>query len=115
VKFNLYQTLAMTFRSPTADSNYALLGLMEEAGEVAGKVAKFIRDVPKNPDGIPVNPQHLCDLQQSLKKELGDVLWMISAIAEDTGLTLQEIAEHNIEKLTDRANRGVISGSGDNR
>jgi NTP pyrophosphatase (non-canonical NTP hydrolase) len=115
VKFNLYQTLAMTFRSPSADQTYAVLGLTEEAGEVAGKVAKYIRDVPKNPDGTPVDPQHLCDLQQNLKKELGDVLWMISAIASDTGLTLQDIAQHNIDKLTDRANRGVIKGSGDNR
>lgn len=51
----------------------------------------------------------------AVKKELGDVMWMVAAIADDNGLSLSEIAEHNIAKLIDREQRGVIDGSGDNR
>jgi NTP pyrophosphatase (non-canonical NTP hydrolase) len=114
LSFNLYQTLAMTFRKASADQTYAVLGLNEEAGEVAGKVAKFIRDSEKDPDGIPVGEAQ-CKLKQDLKKELGDVMWMVAAVAADVGLSLEEIAQANIDKLTDRSNRSVIGGSGDNR
>lgn len=102
--FNEYQAKAMAFRAQTADQFYAVLGLAEEAGEVAGKVAKAIRD------GVDQEV-----LREQLKKELGDVLWMVSAVAIDNGLTLQEIADHNIEKLTDRKARSVIHGQGDAR
>lgn len=84
------------------DPLYPILGLTEEAGEVAGKVAKSLRD--KTPLDEDV-----------MMKEMGDVLWMLSAIATDYGFSLAEIAQRNLDKLADRAKRGVLGGSGDNR
>ena len=80
---------------------YPALGLAGEAGEVAEKVKKHIRDGVLNVD--------------DLKKELGDVLWYLAAIASDLGLNLDEVAEANLQKLRSRQARGVISGNGDNR
>jgi NTP pyrophosphatase (non-canonical NTP hydrolase) len=99
-----YQKEAMEFRTPTANELYALLNLGAEAGEVLGKVAKHIRD-----KGDPYI------LKQDVKKELGDVMWMVAAVASDFGLTLSEICEDNLTKLNSRKERNVISGSGDNR
>jgi NTP pyrophosphatase (non-canonical NTP hydrolase) len=99
-----YQKEAMEFRKPTANELYALLNLGAEAGEVLGKVAKHIRD-KGDPD----------ILKQDVKKELGDVMWMVAAVASDFGLTLSEICEDNLTKLNSRKERNVISGSGDNR
>ena len=79
---------------------YPTLGLCGESGEVAEKVKKHLRD------GSSLD---------ELKKELGDVLWYISAIASDLKLSLDDIAETNISKLTSRLERGKIQGSGDNR
>jgi len=101
---NKYQTEAMTFRTETADEAYALLNLGAEAGEVLGKVAKHLRD----------GGDHEV-LRQDIKKELGDVMWMVAAIASDFNLTLSEICDHNIDKLNSRKERNVITGSGDNR
>ena len=102
--FHTYQTTAMTFRKEEADNVYALLGLCEEAGEVAGKVGKWRRD------GTDVNK-----LREDVCKELGDVMWMMAAIATDFNLSLQTIADMNIEKLSSRKARNVISGQGDER
>ena len=99
-----YQTEAMTFRTETAGEAYALLNLGAEAGEVLGKVAKHLRD------GGDVEV-----LRQDIKKELGDVMWMVAAVAADFNFTLSEICEHNIDKLNSRKERNVITGSGDNR
>jgi NTP pyrophosphatase (non-canonical NTP hydrolase) len=101
---NEYQKLAMEFRSPTANEAYALINLGAEAGEVLGKVAKYIRD-SGDPDV----------LRQEVKKELGDVMWMVAAVAADFDLTLSEICTHNLAKLHSRKERDVIGGSGDNR
>ena len=80
---------------------YPALGLAGESGEVAEKVKKHIRDGVLNID--------------DLKKELGDVLWYLAAIASDLGLNLDDVAESNLQKLRSRQARGVIGGSGDNR
>jgi len=80
---------------------YPTLGLTGEAGEVAEKVKKWIRDGELEKDAIA--------------KELGDVLWYIAALAGDLGISMDEIATQNILKLQDRAARGKIHGSGDNR
>jgi len=101
---NNYQKQAMSFRTATADEAYALLNLAAEAGEVLGKVAKHIRDGGDEEA-----------LRQNIKKELGDVMWMVAAVAADFDLTLSEVCEHNIEKLNSRKERNVITGSGDNR
>ena len=83
---------------------YPYLGLAEEAGEVCGKMKKHIRDKTDYED-----------FRQALKKELGDVLWYIAEIASDNGLTLQEVADANVEKLHNRIQSKTIHGSGDDR
>jgi NTP pyrophosphatase (non-canonical NTP hydrolase) len=85
---------------------YPTLGLVNEAGEVAGKIKKVFRD-----QGGEINEE----TRQALKAELGDVLWYIAQVATELGLSLDEIAEHNIAKLYDRLERGKIRGEGDNR
>ena len=85
---------------------YPVMGLTGEAGEVADKMKKVMRD-----DGNIVSEQKKLEV----KKELGDVLWYVSQIASELGLSLDEIAQENIKKLFDRLERGKISGSGDNR
>ena len=85
---------------------YPTLGLANEAGEVAGKIKKVFRD--KNGE---INEE----TRQALKAELGDVLWYIAQVATELNLSLDEIAEYNIEKLYDRLERGKIQGEGDDR
>jgi NTP pyrophosphatase (non-canonical NTP hydrolase) len=85
---------------------YPTLGLAGEAGEVAEKVKKILRD--KN--GIFSDEQKL-----EIAKEISDVLWYCSALARDIGYTLEKIAEINLEKLKSRQERNKIQGSGDNR
>lgn len=85
---------------------YPVMGLTEEAGEVTGKFAKIIRDKK----GVITQ-----DDRDEIIKELGDVLWMVSEIAERLDCSLQRVAHVNIEKLTSRLKRGKINGSGDNR
>jgi NTP pyrophosphatase (non-canonical NTP hydrolase) len=83
---------------------YPTLGLAGEAGEVAEKVKKIIRD-----------NKSIVDEREDIAKELGDVLWYVAAVARDIGFKLEAIAEMNIEKLESRKERGVIQGNGDNR
>ena len=107
--FNEYQKKSRkTALYPDKDNNfiYPTLGLSGEAGEVSEKIKKVIRD--KN--GVIDD-----ETKQSLKKELGDVLWYISQLATELDLSLDEIANGNIEKLYSRLERGKIGGSGDDR
>jgi NTP pyrophosphatase (non-canonical NTP hydrolase) len=85
---------------------YPTLGLVNEAGEVAGKIKKVFRDK----DG-EINE----DTRNALQSELGDVLWYLAQICTELGVSLEEVARANIEKLSDRLERGVIRGDGDNR
>jgi len=78
------------------------LGLVGEAGEVAEKVKKIFRD------------GNSADKDQ-IKKELGDVLFYVTALGGYFGITLDDILTHNVNKLEDRKNRGVLRGEGDNR
>lgn len=100
---NDYQTDAMSVRLPSADNAYALLGLAGEVGEVYSLAAKAVRDGPKP------------DYEENIKKELGDVLWFVAAIAADNGYTLEDIARANIDKLFARKQKGTLQGSGDER
>jgi NTP pyrophosphatase (non-canonical NTP hydrolase) len=85
---------------------YPVLGLASEAGEVAGKLKKIFRDE----DGQINDEQRL-----RLIDELSDVLWYVTCCADDLSLSLHDLAVHNVEKLTDRVERNVIQGDGDNR
>lgn len=86
--------------------SYPALGLAGEAGEVAEHAKKAIRD-----DGGEVTEER----RRAMAKELGDVLWYVAQIATEVGLDLDQIAEGNLEKLLSRQQRGVLSGSGDER
>lgn len=86
---------------------YPALGLAGESGEIAEKVKKWIRD-----EGGQVMTEERRD---AILKELGDPLWYIASLADDLGLTLQDVVDANVEKLTSRRDRGVLGGSGDNR
>lgn len=85
---------------------YPTLGLVNEAGEVAGKVKKIFRDKQGVIDEETLN---------ALKSELGDVLWYLAQLCTELGLSLDEVAEYNLKKLYDRLERGVIQGDGDKR
>ena len=97
-----------TARYPDAGSNllYPTLGLCGEAGEVADKVKKVLRD-----RGGVFGPE----VRDDLRLELGDVLWYVAQLATELGLDLDDVAAANLAKLADRANRNVIAGSGDRR
>ena len=93
---------------PNAGNNYVYptLGLAGEAGEVSEKIKKVIRDRNGELDD---------DVRRSVSKELGDVLWYVSQVATELGLSLEAVATENIEKLASRKRRGRISGAGDDR
>jgi NTP pyrophosphatase (non-canonical NTP hydrolase) len=82
------------------------MGLVNEAGEVAGKVKKIFRDR---------GGEILESDREALKQELGDVLWYLAQICTELDLSLQEVAEMNLVKLFSRLERGQIRGDGDNR
>jgi NTP pyrophosphatase (non-canonical NTP hydrolase) len=85
---------------------YVTLGLNGEAGEIAEKVKKLYRD----------NNGALTDeIRASIAKEIGDVLWYTAMMCREIGVSLDDVARQNIEKLSDRQKRGMISGSGDER
>lgn len=94
---------------------YPALGMNGEAGEVADKVKKVIRDsneLVRDSSGAIVLPQ---EKREELAKEVGDVLWYVATMAYDIGYSLEEIAEMNIRKLASRKERGKLNGEGDNR
>jgi NTP pyrophosphatase (non-canonical NTP hydrolase) len=106
INFYEYQMKSLTTAVYPKKYNisYPALGLAEEAGEVAGKIKKMMRD----------NIQ-LEDQKEKIEAEMGDVLWYLAALAHDCGLSLQVIAEKNIEKLKARQSAGTLHGEGDNR
>lgn len=122
-----YQEQAHDFAQYGYNPMYAALGLAEESGEVLGKIAKFIRkhdgaepeiDLDFAMENRLLTMSQIQDnrvLREDLKKELGDVLWMVAELCSTYGLDLGEVMSNNISKLTDRKNRGVIIGEGDNR
>lgn len=85
---------------------YPTLGLANEAGEVAGKIKKIFRDK----GGVIGEAE-----RAALKDELGDVLWYLAQLCTELGLTLEEVAAANLEKLALRQQRGTLYGDGDTR
>jgi len=102
--FNDYQisAKATAVYNPDHKVTYPALGLAGESGEVAEKVKKWLRG-DKALD------------REGLLKELGDVLWYLSALATDLGFSLEEVAQANVNKLLDRKSKGTLKGDGDNR
>ena len=111
--FNEYQDEGMALAVyPKRGYNllYPAMGLAGEAGETIDKVKKNWRNEDKTAAG-----QYTQEQIDALAKEVGDVLWYVSAMAYELGFTLEEIAKMNINKLRDRNARGVIKSEGDNR
>jgi len=104
-----YQTAALRTAAPKDKHNevfHLILGLTGEAGEIAEKAKKIVRDKKSDFSQLDV---------EDLKKELGDVLWYVAVLADYFDIPLSEVGEKNIAKLADRQKRGLIGGSGDNR
>lgn len=109
MKANDYQSAALqTAIYPNQGNNliYPTLGLSGETGEVCEKVKKIIRDK----EGILTDPD-----RDAIAKELSDCAWYIAVLAYELDYTLEEIFQINLDKLASRAERGVLSGNGDNR
>lgn len=109
MEFSDYQTKSRaTAKYPVIGHGviYPTLGLVNEAGEVAGKIKKIFRDK----DGVIGEAE-----KEALKAELGDVLWYIAQVCSELNISMDEVAEGNIAKLLDRQARGKIQGNGDNR
>ncbi len=87
---------------------YPALGLGNEAGEVMGKIKKWLRG--DDGDG-PMSKERI----ELLEGELGDVLWYLAVLASDLGLSLEDVAKSNLDKLQSRKDRGVLKGDGDKR
>ena len=119
--FNEYQVLAQrTAIYPSKGTNlvYPALKLCGEAGEVAEKIGKLMRDkayvVGGNTAKWESSSEQL-EWEDALIKELGDVLWYVAAIATELNIDLDYIAAKNIDKLARRMQAGTLRGSGDNR
>ena len=116
-----YQVKAHDFASYGDNAMYPALGLAEEAGEVCGKIAKFIR----KHEGIdPMTARYELEnkvtitddelkFRKDLSRELGDTMWMLAELCTNYGLDMGEVMAENIEKLADRKDKGLIIGEGD--
>ena len=106
MNFNEYQKLARSTAVYPEEYKviYPALGLCGEAGEVAEKIKKTIRgDTPLN------------EVTGNIAMELGDVLWYVAVLADDLGVTLDQVANWNVDKLQRRMKWKNIKGDGDNR
>ena len=115
---NDYQTAARKTAMGNSLDHF-VMGLAEEAGEVAGVMKRFHRGDEKystillhthDYEEVPTD-----FAKEKLMDEIGDVLWYIAMIADELEITLEEVAFRNLAKLADRKARNVITGSGDNR
>ena len=87
---------------------YPALGLGNESGEVLGKIKKWLR-------GDDGGEAMSAERKEAIQGELGDVLWYLAVLANDLGVSLEDIAQENIEKLQSRKERGILKGDGDKR
>jgi NTP pyrophosphatase (non-canonical NTP hydrolase) len=105
--FDEYQKKALKTLLPSSNNiPYVALGLTNEAGEVAGKVKKWIRD--NDGDESKLDKKAIAD-------EIGDTLWYATMLAQLLGVNMADIAQMNIDKLASREERDLLKGSGDNR
>lgn len=112
--FNEYQRLSQctmiypkALEHDVAGLMYSALGLTGEAGELANKIKKLYRD--------GFDPADWFAVRENLIKEIGDTLWYLAAMASELDAELGQAAAYNVAKLSDRARRGVLGGSGDDR
>lgn len=111
MQFDEYQQLASkTALFDKDDKEYILmlicLGIAGEGGEILEKVKHLVRD----DKGVVTD-----DRRDGIKKEIGDVLWYLSQLARELGLSFDDIAKANIEKTHSRLERGMLKSEGDNR
>ncbi len=106
---DLYENLAgQTAIFPKEKAlEYLALGMTSEAGEVAGKVKKLIRD-GEDVEGFEIK-------KLAIASEIGDVLWYCAMMAKEVGVPLNDIMKENLKKLHGRKERGTLQGSGDER
>lgn len=102
----VYMDNGPLFEKSQVDIIYPTLGLVGEAGEIANKVKKVIRDTNGHVSVVRKN---------ELAAELGDVLWYLAETCTALGVNLSKVAEYNLNKLAKRAESGTLKGSGDNR
>lgn len=104
MEFEVYQTLSLrtAIYPKEFEVIYPLLGLQGEVGELSNKYKKVLRDGAIFP-------------REDTVSELGDILWYLAILASDFGISLEEVAARNLQKLQDRQQRGVLGGSGDQR
>ena len=88
------------------DFVYPALGLAGETGEVFEKIKKLFRDKGGKIDD---------EFKTSISKELGDILWYLSQLCTELGISLEEVVKMNVEKISTRYEKEMIHGSGDNR
>jgi len=112
-KFNDYQkfTCSTKIYPPEQGIVYNIFGLAGETGEICEKVKKLIRDKKKKITKKGLSKEDKLEIV----KELGDLTWYISTLADELGYTLQEVIDINVKKLTSRKHRDKLKGSGDNR
>ena len=104
MELNEYQKRAMTTCTDSSHNfAYMFMNLVGEVGEFASKVAKLIRK------------EKWSSTEEELKKEAGDILWQLSGLCSVMGWSLEDVAQENLAKLSDRQKRNVIVGEGDNR
>lgn len=122
MNLNEYQEKAMATCTPSSHNQlYMLFGLCEEVGELQGKIAKAIRKgmLTTNMQNCFMSTDEGFDktdaLVEDIKKELGDVAWMLAGVCSVHDWSLEEICQMNLDKLADRQKRNVIVGEGDNR
>ena len=110
MELNKYQKMALktALHKKKYKIIYPAFGLGNEAGEVMGKIKKWLRG--DDGDG-PMSSNR----KEALKGELGDVLWYLAVLSHDLNLSLDDIAQANILKLQSRKKRGKLRGDGDKR
>lgn len=118
---NEYQRRAMSTKAETSSNfAYMALGLVAEVGEFFDKVAKAVRkgQLDINDNQLQWTPEEVEEykaLMESLKAELGDIMWFVAGLADVLGIPFDDLGSANLAKLADRQKRNVIIGDGDNR
>jgi NTP pyrophosphatase (non-canonical NTP hydrolase) len=107
--FDEYQAAAMRTARDFNEKNelfHLVLGIVGEAGEIAEKMKKVVRDHQTDESKVD---------RDDLAKELGDVLWYVAVLSKYFDINLEDVAQKNVAKLADRQKRNVLQGSGDDR